>query len=66
MKERNLKVDPKKCLQFQKEEEFLRHTVSANVIKTTGAKINAIRDLLKDKHEVRKPLFSWVWQPSKD
>ena len=55
MKEANLKLNPKKCLLFQKEVEFLGHTVSANGIKTTGTKINAIRDWprARDKHEVR-------------
>ena len=42
MKEANLKLNPKKCLLFQKEVEFLGHTVSSNGIKTTETKIKAI------------------------
>ena len=58
MKEANLKLNPKKCLLFQKEVKFLRHTVSGNGIKTTGTKINAIRDWPRprDKYEVRSIL----------
>ena len=54
MKEANLKFNSKKCLLFQKEVEFLRHTVSANGIKTTKTKINAIRNWPRprDKQEV--------------
>ena len=42
-------------LLFQKEVEFLGHTVSANGIETTRTKIRAIRDRPRpqDKHEVR-------------
>ena len=40
MKEANLKLNPKKCLLFQKEIEFLCHTVLSTGIKTTGTKIS--------------------------
>ena len=55
MKEANLKLNPKKCLLFQKEVEFFGHTVSVTEIETTGTKISAIRDWPRprDKHEVR-------------
>ena len=55
MKEANLKLNPKKCLLFQKEVELLWHAVSANGIKTTDTKIRAVRDWPRprDKHEVR-------------
>ena len=50
-----LRANPKKCLLFQKEVEFLGHTVTVNGIKAMGTKINAIRDWPRprDKHEVR-------------
>ena len=39
LKEANLKLNPKKCLLFQKEVEFLGHIVSVNGMRTTGPKI---------------------------
>ena len=55
MKKANLKLNPKKCLLFQKDVEFLGHTILATGIKTTETKISAIRDWPRprDKHEVR-------------
>ena len=53
MKAANLKLNQKKWLPFQKEVEFLGHTVSANGIKTTGMKINCYWPRPQDKYEVR-------------
>ena len=66
MKEAKLKLNPKTCLLFQREVEFLGHTVSANGIKTTGTKIRAFRDWPRprDKHEVQSflELCTYCWR----
>ena len=49
-----LEVESKE-INSKKEEEFLRHTIPENGIKTTGTKVNTIRDwtIPRDKHQVR-------------
>lgn len=51
----NLKLNPKKCLLFQKQVEFLGYTVTEKGIGTSVGKINAIREWPRprDKQEVR-------------
>ena len=50
-----LKLNPKKCLLFQKEVKFLGHVVSSDGIQTDPDKISAVRDWPKPSniHELR-------------
>lgn len=44
LKEINLKVNPKKCVFFNKEIKYLGHVISAEGITTDPQKINAVKD----------------------
>jgi len=44
LREANLKINPKKCVSFNKKIKYLGHNISAEGISTDPEKISAVKD----------------------
>jgi len=56
----NLKINPKKCVFFNKKIKYLSHIISAESIATDSKKISAVKDWLIPQNKKTFKKFPWI------